>query len=191
MKQKSLTSREHPLEGIPSRPGVEGINQKLLTSREQPYEGTNEKLLTSRYAPEEDINHWKGATIGRKEPSTIDTKEATLAIDTKGSTVCRYDVPMPSTRVRRPEAGMVSTTGNHASTVEWKASLLCHRYQGSNPLPSTPRHQPMVGGRMQDVIGVDPKESTLCRRLQGVNPKQGWCQPQASTRGRGVEGINP
>jgi len=36
-----------------------------------------------------------------------------------------------------------------------------------------------------------PQASTLCRRLQGVNPLQGWCQPQASTRGRGVEGSNP
>jgi len=166
MNQRSLTSREHPEEGIPFRPGVEGINQKSLTSREQPYEGINEKLLTSRYEPEEGINersltsryapeegsnHWKGATIGRKSPSTIDTKEATFSRRREGSTLLPVipgsapgAIETKEATCRLQEREVVCRGHTHVLVVlpcqrSWCAPchqrwcVPCHRLQGINP----------------------------------------------------------
>ena len=137
-----MTSREHPEEGIPSRPGVERINQRSLTSR---------------YAPEEGINHWKGATIGRKEPSAIETKEATFCRRLQGSN------PLPSIPRSQPEVerthgggGVVAThEGMPLQRMPWcrrnqrsRGLSPYHRRQGTTQRSSSPRSHP---------------ESTWCR----------------------------
>jgi len=147
------------------------------------------------------MNQRKASTIGREQPlegshlPPSRPRDQPYAVDEGPSTRGRYDVPMPSTRVRRPEAGMVSTTGNHASTVEWKASLLCHRDQGSNLLPSTPRHQPMVGGRMEEVVSSPHTKGCLCNVCRGVVATRGHVvsphtiDGREPRRGRRVQGV--